>query len=86
MRSQSAGTPEWALLEGIGKMRKILSASLVMILSGTSHAQDAAGGARKEDKAPPDQPGISEKLPVFTYQRDQVVLQPKGEWRRYNNL
>jgi hypothetical protein len=42
--------------------------------------------APEKKKAPPDQPGISEKLPVFAYQRDQVVLQPKGEWRRYNNL
>ena len=67
-------------------MRRILTACLVMVLSGASHAQDAGGGARKEDKAPPDQLGISEKLPVFTYRRDQVVLQPKGEWRRYNNL
>ncbi len=67
-------------------MRRILSACLVMILSGASHAQDTGTGDRKEDKAPPDQPGISEKLPAFTYRHDQVVLQPKGEWRRYNNL
>jgi len=67
-------------------MRKILSAFFFVILSGASHAQDAGGSSRKEDKAPSDQLGISEKFPVFTYQNDHIVLQPKGEWRRYNNL
>jgi hypothetical protein len=67
-------------------MRNILSACFLMILAGASHAQDAGSSVRKEDKAPPNQPGISEKLPVFTYRHEQVVLQPTGQWRRYNNL
>jgi hypothetical protein len=67
-------------------MRKILPACFLMFLSAASHAQDAGRGALNEDKAAPNQPGITEKLPVFTYRHEQVVLEPKGEWRRYNNL